>query len=132
MGKSARVIGAVVAVAIVAGGVWLLRGATMSTHSPVPAGSQLAVVIDAETRRAEGGQSLQEMASGKVLMCRLEVRDSDPVAGLERLPEPGRFRFVLQPTLDDTDRKQFRGCLEDWNLDHVLVDVVEMHDVAGA
>ena len=132
MGTPARILAAVVALALLGTGVWLLRDATMSTHSPVPSGSQLAVVIDADTRRAEGGQTLREMATGKVLMCRLEIRDSDPVSGLEPLPQPGRFRFTLEPTLDDTDRKQFRGCLEDWNLDHILVDVVDMGDVSGA
>lgn len=132
MGSRTQIVLAVVAVALLGIGVWGLRDATISTHDPVPTSSRLAVVIDAETKRSEGGQNLHEMATGKVLMCRLEVRDADPVSGLEQVEgEPGRFRFVLQPTLDDSDRTQFRGCLEDWNLDHILIDVVGMHDLDG-
>lgn len=130
MGGPWRLIGATIAVALLGAGVWLLRDATMSTHEPVSPDSRLSVAVDAELRRSEGGQTLLEMVTGKVLMCRLEVRDSDPVGGVEPVRgTPGRFRFVLQPTLDRTDRIQFRGCLEDWNLDHILVDVVDMHDV---
>jgi hypothetical protein len=25
--------------------------------------------------------------------------------------------------MDDTDQRQFRGCLEDWSIDHVRTDV---------
>lgn len=125
-----RVIGALLGVSLLGIGVWVLRDATISTHDPVPESSRLAVVIDAETKRSEGGQNVREMATGKVLMCRLEVRDADPISALEQVDgEPGRFRFVLQPTLDDSDRTQLRGCLEDWNLDHILIDVVRMHDL---
>lgn len=132
MGTPARIMAAIVATTGLAVGVWLLRDSTMSTHTQVPDGSQLAVVIDAETNHAEGGQTLREMATAKVLTCRLEIRHSDPVSGLRPVDgESGRFRFVLAPTLDETDRTQFRGCLEDWNLDHVLVDVVDMHEPSG-
>lgn len=129
MGTTGRVAVALLALALLAGGVWQLRSATMSTHVPVDPGSQLAVTVDAETHLSETGQSLVEMVTAKVSMCRLEVRTSDPTGPLEPGPD-GRFRFVLQPSLDDTDRTQFRGCLEDWNIDHLLVDVVEMREVA--
>ncbi len=36
----------------------------------------------------------------------------------------GRYRVVLEPDLDQTDRRQLRGCIEDWTIDHLLVDVV--------
>ncbi|HEY8058449.1 MAG TPA: hypothetical protein VID94_06845, partial [Acidimicrobiales bacterium] len=34
------------------------------------------------------------------------------------------YRAVLQPAMDQTNRRQFRGCLEDWTLDQLLVDEV--------
>lgn len=128
MGTPLRIVITLAVLVLVGGGVWQLRSATMSTHVDMPPESQLAVTVDAETRQSESGQSLADMVMGKVLMCRLEVVTSDPVGPL--VPQAdGRFRFVLQPSLDDTDRIQFRGCLEDWNVDHLLLDVVEMRDV---
>ena len=131
MSGVARIGGLLVLVALLAAGVWQLRGATMSTHVPVDPSSQLAVTIDADSHRSETGQDLLEMASALVSVCRLEVRSSDPVGPLQVVGDDGtRFRFVLQPSLDDTDRKQFRGCMEDWNVDHLLVDVRDMREVA--
>jgi hypothetical protein len=130
MSTPVRAVVALVVLALLAGGVWQLRSATMSTHVPVDPASQLAVTLAAESNQSETGQSLLEMVTAKVAMCRLEVRSSDPTGPLEPGPE-GRFRFVLQPSLDDTDRIQFRGCLEDWNVDHVVLDVIEMREVAA-
>jgi hypothetical protein len=130
MGTPVRVVVAPVVLALLGGGVWQLRSATMSTHVPIDPASRLAVTVDAESNQSETGQSLLEMVTAKVAMCRLEVRTSDPTGPLEPGPD-GRFRFVLQPSLDDTDRVQFRGCLEDWNVDHLLLDVVEMREVAA-
>jgi hypothetical protein len=31
--------------------------------------------------------------------------------------------------MDQTNRRQFRGCLEDWTLDQLLVDVVAFEDI---
>lgn len=129
MGTAARAAAAVLGVVLLALAVWQLRAWTQTSHVPVDADSQLRVVIDARTNRRESGQSVSEMASAKVQMCRLEVRSSDP-AGFEPVPDAaGRFRFLLRPTLDEADRTQFRGCLEDWNVDHILVKVIAMEDL---
>jgi hypothetical protein len=34
------------------------------------------------------------------------------------------------PRLDETDRHQFRGCLEGWAIDHVRLDVVSLESSA--
>lgn len=130
MGTPVRVLMALVVVALLGGGVWQLRSATMSTHVRMAPESRLAVTIDAESHGSEPGQSLRDMVAAKVSVCRLEVGASDRVGPLERDAD-GRFWFVLQPSLDDTDRIQFRGCLEDWNVDHLLLDVVEMREEAS-
>ena len=125
-----RAIAAVLVAALILTGVWYLRDATMSTHTVQDPESRLALVLEAETHGAEPGQSLREYTYAKILSCRTEVGRSDPVSTLEPVNDTeGRFRIVLQPSLDDTNRKQFRGCLEDWNLDHLQIDVISMEHV---
>ena len=99
-----------------------LREATLSTHEPVEPSSSVVLIVHARTEGAERGQTLDEMVQALVLMCRLEV--TADIEGPIRDEGDGRFRTVLQPALDHTDRRQLRGCLEDWTIDHLLVDVV--------
>ena len=112
---------------VLAAGVLVMRDATLSTHQPVAADSELAVVIHARKHRGESTQSVAEMAEAVTLLCRLEV-NSDPTGAIEDIGDDD-FRFVLRPSLDRTDRRQFRGCLEDWRADGVLLDVVSMVDL---
>ncbi len=107
--------------------VGALREATMSTHSPVPPESQVELVVTADDRGAETGQALHELVEAQITMCRLEV-PSDVVGEVDDLGG-GRFRAVLSPGLDQTNRRQFRGCLEDWQIDHVQLDVVTLDDL---
>jgi hypothetical protein len=127
MVSQVRIAVALVALALVGGSVWQLRSATMSRHVVMDPDSRLSVTLDAELRRSETGRSLDAMVTAKASMCRLEVATS---VGQLQGGSDGRFRLVLQPSLDDTDRVQFRGCMEDWNVDHLLVDVVQMREVA--
>jgi len=104
-------------------GVLALREATLSTHQSVTA-RRIEVLISADTKGGEAGQSLEEMVEAQLLTCRLEV-NSDLLGRVERLEE-GRFRAVLTPSLDETNRRQFRGCVEDWMIDHVRLNVTDM------
>lgn len=88
----------------------------------------MELVVEAETHGSEPGQTVAEYTRAKILVCRTEVGLSDPVIDLEPLGD-GVFRTVLQPALDATNRKQLRGCLHDWNVDHLLVEVVSMKDL---
>ncbi len=101
--------------------VLLLRDATLSTHQQVEPDSQIELVMHVSTKGAEAGQTRVEMAEALLLTCRLEVH-SDPVGPIEDIGND-RFRVVLSPSMDTTDRRQFRGCLDDWGVDHVRVDV---------
>lgn len=117
-----------VLVAVALGGVHLLREATMSTHYETGADTRLVVVVEASSNRAEPGTTLDELAEAQVSTCVLEVstnRDGEvePVPGTD-----DRFSFTLRPSLDSTDRKQYRGCLEDWSVDHLRLHVVSMTD----
>jgi hypothetical protein len=104
-----------------------LREATMSTHTPVPAGSRVELVVAAESRAGDPSQTTHERVDAQVEACRLEVA-SDLVGTMEPIGD-GRYRGVLSPALDDTDRRQFRGCIEDWVLDSVRLDVEELREI---
>jgi len=108
-------------------GVLALREATLSTHEQV-VGQEMEVVVSANTKGGEGGQTLAEMVEAQLLTCRLEVT-SDVVGPIEPLGDD-RFRAVLTPALDDTNRRQFRGCVEDFMIDHVQINVVEFTDLS--
>jgi hypothetical protein len=112
----------VVGLAIGLVGVSALRDATQSTHDHVDAASRVALIVDARMEGAESSQTLQEMVDALMLTCRLEV--AADIAGPIENEGHGRFRAVLAPALDESNRRQLRGCLEDWTIDHLLVDVV--------
>jgi hypothetical protein len=118
------VVLAIVGLAIGIVAVLALRDATLSTHEPVPRGSRIELVISAKTKGAEGHQTLAEMVQAQVLSCRLEV-NSDVVGAIEDQGD-GHFRAVLTPSMDETNRRQFRGCIEDWVIDGVRLNVVRM------
>jgi hypothetical protein len=122
-----------VALALVGLGVGIftvlaLREATLSTHQGVAPDSRIELVVAAHTKGGERSQSLAEMVEAQLLACRLEV-NSDLVGQIEP-EEDDRFRAVLTPSMDETNRRQFRGCIEDWVVDHVRLDVIRLADAA--
>lgn len=110
-------------------GVFFLREATLSTHQPVDPESRIELIMRVTTRDGEQGQTVEEMAEAQLLGCRLEV-NSDPVGPAESLGD-GRVRVVLTPSMDTTDRRQFRGCLEDWTIDHVRTNVERLAELVN-
>lgn len=127
-----RSVVALIAMGALGVGVLALRDATMSVHTSQDPDSRLEVILEAELRNGETGQTLEEYTWAKVLACRTEIAYSDPVGPLEPVArgDEARFRLVLQPSLDDTDRKQFRGCMEDWTIDHLEVGVHSMVELS--
>ena len=122
-----RTVAAVVGLAIGVVGVLALREATLSTHQPVAADSRVAVVLDVDTRNRERDQSPAEMVGALLAVCRLEV--SSDLVGTPREVAPGRFEAVLEPALDQTNRRQFRGCIEDWTIDSLQAHVRSLEAV---
>jgi hypothetical protein len=112
---------------LVALGIHLLAGATLTVHTEVEPGSQMEVVLDA-TIREEAEHPDLDMVRGLAFMCQLEIPSSIVGAEVMTLPD-GRYRFVIEPTLDEADRKQFKGCLQDARVDHVLASVDVMRDL---
>jgi len=124
MRTAARLVLVVVGVTIGVVAVLALRDATQSTHEHVAPGSQIELVVDGSIKDAEKGQTLAEMVQAQVLTCRLEVH-SDVVGTIESQGH-GRFRAVLAPSMDESNRRQFRGCLEDWVIDQLQLDVIRL------
>jgi hypothetical protein len=115
-----------VGLAIGVAGVLALREATLSTHDEA-VGREVELIVSARTHGGEQGQTLDEMVEAQLLTCRLEV-NSDFAGPIEALGD-GRFRAVLVPALDQTNRRQFRGCVEDFVTDHLQINVVEFNEV---
>jgi len=116
------VLGAIgLGVGIVA--VLALREATLSTHEPVT-GEEMELVVSANTKGGEQNQTLIEMVEAQLQTCRLEVT-SDLAEPIQPLGD-GRFRAVLTPAMDETNRRQFRGCVEDFMIDHVQINVIQL------
>jgi hypothetical protein len=105
-------------------GVRVLADATLTTHVEQDPDSQMAVIVhgsmndEAEYELGVGVESL-------VRFCQLEVGRDIGIGALETL-EDDRFRFVLQPALDDSDQRQFRGCIGDIVVDHLQASVESM------
>ena len=118
-----RVVLGAIGLAVGVAAVLALREATLSTHEPV-AGDGIELVVSAKTEGGEQDQTLPEMVEAQLQTCRLEVT-SDLDGPIESLGE-GRFRAVLTPAMDETNRRQFRGCVEDFMIDHVQIDVIQL------
>ena len=106
-------------------GVLALREATLSTHEEVSA-REMRLVVSAKTHGGEPDQTLAEMVEAQLLTCRLEVT-SDLAGPIESLGD-GRFRVVLVPAMDQTNKRQFRGCVEDFVTDHLQINVLELEE----
>lgn len=110
-------------------GVRLLADATLTTHVEQDPDSRMGVVVhgsindEAEFGLATGVESL-------VRFCQLEVGRNIGLEPLEPL-DGDRYRFVLQPALDDADQKQFRGCIGDIVIDHLQASVESMELIEG-
>jgi len=119
-----RVALGVVGLGIGVVGISALREATLSTHEPTTE-PFTELVVSARQHATEKGQTLDEMVEAQLLTCRLEV-SSDFEGPIEPLGD-GEFRARLVPALDETNRRQFRGCVEDFMIDGLQVDILEMH-----
>jgi hypothetical protein len=124
MSRASRLVLGVLGLVVGVVAVLALREATLSTHQVVPDGSTTEIVVRAREHGAERGQSLDEMVEAVLLACRLEV--ASDLRGSIAARGEGRYAAVLEPALDETNRRQLRGCIEDWTVDHVLVDVVSL------
>jgi hypothetical protein len=110
--------------------VVLLRQETMSVHTLGAPGSSTVVVVEASARPQRSTTRVAALARAQIALCRTEVHDEtrepDVVHSL-----PWTFTFRLRPALDESDRRQLHGCLEDARVDHLQLQVVSMEDGDG-
>ena len=126
-----RVLFPVLALVALGGGIAAMREATQSRHIEMPPGSKVRVVIAPRSNRPESSQSIERVVMAQISFCQLEV-GSELLGDLEELDgEPLRYAFEMEPALDETDRKQFRGCVEDWIVDNHRIDVTEIEEITG-
>ena len=110
-------------------GVLALREATLSTHRKVTEAARTTIVIEAEIKGTEHNQTLDETVEAIAgrLPPRGQLRSRGRPAAVRRRRSTRRASC---PALDESNRRQFRGCLEDWTLDHLLVDVLSLESTA--
>jgi len=123
-----RLLLGIVGIAVGITAVLALKEATLSTHHRVDPGTRAVVVLDARSRGAERGRSLGVMVETLVLQCRLEVAHTELAEEIEDKGD-GRFEITFRPSLDETNQRQLRGCLEDWSIDHILIDVLSISSI---
>ena len=122
-----RVKAIVIGIAVVAAGlvgVRLLADATLTTHVPMDPDSRMDVVVHGSLHDA-AEHDLAVGVEGLVRLCQLEVGRDVGVGRLDAL-DGDRFRFVLQPALDEADQRQFRGCIGDIVIDNLQASVESM------
>jgi hypothetical protein len=119
-----RVLVAGVLVAALVAGVVAMREALETRHEPMPPRSRL--VVDAAASVRGPREHAPSLARGLVAACVVEAAAEVEVVRFTWRGE-GRFRFATRPALDEPDRRQLRGCLEDLRVPRLLVSV---HDMA--
>lgn len=124
-----RLLVPVLAVVALGVGIVAMREATQSRHEVMPPGSSVRIVLEPHSKRPEGSQRTSSVVTAHLAFCQLEV-GSRMEGDLEVVSrEPLRYSVVMAPALDSTDRKQFRGCVEDWIVDNHRIDVIEMEEL---
>jgi hypothetical protein len=126
--RAAQVVLGMVGLAIGILAVLALREATLSTHQPVAPDSQIELIVETDVNGIESVlHTVEDATLAQITTCQLEV-SSVLVGDLEPQGDD-RFRAVLSPSMDDTNRRQFRGCIEDFIIDGVQIDVVSLEEL---
>lgn len=121
-----RVLALGLLVVVLVAAVLVLRETTMTVHTPVSPTSRL--VVEASARWKGSLRGAENHARALAIVCvsetstRSELRDFD-------WHTDGDFRFVVVPTLDEPDRRQLRGCMSDFRMPQLLVDVLSTRTV---
>lgn len=116
-----------VVVVLVIAGLALLRANTMSRETVAPdLDASLVVEFSVDAKRLPAHE-LPVVASAIFDACRLQAEAgvSQPLDQLSR----NRFRAVLTPSPNATDRTQLAGCLSDLTFAHTYSGDVRMREV---
>lgn len=118
----------VLLVVVLGVGIAAMREATESRHEPRHPDSRVRVLIQPRSNRPESSQGIRNVVTAQLSFCQLEVGSTIEGEMHQVSVDPVRYSFVMAPALDETDRKQFRGCVEDWIVDNHRIDVVEIEE----
>ncbi len=112
-------------IVVLGAGVVILRELTETRHTPTAPDSRTIVELEATTNLERMAPSMHDVVHAATTTCRIEI-GAHPIGSSPLTQHGDRYRTVLAPALDETERTRFEGCLEDWRIDHVKVDVVTM------
>lgn len=124
---TARSVFGILAIIVAVGGLYVLRANTMAREDVASRTGAALVVEFSVHAQLLPTHELPLVAESIFNTCRLQAE-----AGLEspvtRLSE-NRFRAVLSPAPNATDRKQLSGCLSDLTVAHTYSGDVDMREI---
>jgi hypothetical protein len=113
------VLGALLVVAVLG-----IADATQNRADGLKSGTRSEVVLEVETRDVHDPDAA---ALGLWGTCQQTV-DHKRLRSFEPLGD-GRFSIVVEPAIGEHDERRLVGCLEDFTIERVLGDVVEIRDL---
>lgn len=123
MNKASAILG----LALLFAGIWWLREETMSRQHAVPTHSASVLIVEGESRLGEPRHGLESRVSAVLNACEIEADST--LVHVRRLDD-AQFEALLKPALGPTNEAQFSGCVQDWTLDGVLVNIVSHERLA--
>jgi len=121
---AAVIVGAAIVVIVAVLG---LREATETRHVEMPADSHVVVRAGVSVRGDEARAA--DLSRALASVCVVESTVNSTLRDFEQAD--GEFTFKVVPAADEPDRRQLRGCLQDFRVPGILADVREM-EVVGA
>jgi len=121
--KTVAGLGAAALVAVVV--VLALREGTETRHVAVPPDSHVDVTATASLRGAK--HRTPELTHALASVCVVESVPTSTMRNFESSDD--EFTFQVVPAADEPDRRQLRGCLQDFRIPGVLATVDEMEVV---
>ena len=98
-----------------------LADATQDRPDGPNPGTRSEVVLDVETR---DGHARDVAAQGLWATCQ-QTLENKRVESFEALGD-GRFSIIVEPAIGENAKRRLVGCLEDFTIDRVLGNVVEV------
>jgi hypothetical protein len=108
-------------------GVLALADATQNRADNTKPGTRSELLLEVETR---GSYDPHVAAQGLWAICHQTV-DRVTLESFEALND-GRFSIVVEPAIGEYAQRRVVGCLEDFTIDRVIGDVIEVRELAPA
>lgn len=119
-----QVAGLLTLAALLVVAVLAIAKATQNRADGLTSGTRSEVVLEVETRDVHDPDAA---ARGLWGTCQQTV-DQKRTLSFEPLGD-GRFSVVVEPAIGEHDERRLVGCLEDFTIERVLGDVIEIRDL---